>query len=531
MSPLTSTGGRTLRLALALGLVLILGSLACSDRESEPVTFRYHFNEVPVSLDPAKQLDVYSSGVIDRIFDTLTRLDRVSGHPEPGLAESYTVSDDGLTYELRLRPEARFHNGRRVLAEDVRYSWERLLDPTTKSPAAFLLEMIDGAAAFQAGKAESITGLEVPSPAVLRVRLAVPFGPFLAHLAFPSTAVVPREEVERLGDAFARQPLGSGPYRFVEWVEDFRIVLERFDDHGLHEPEVERLIYEVVSSESEALGMFRRGQFDLLSQVPIGQQSELRQTQSSHLRWFPGLSWGGFCFRTDQPPFDDPKVRRAFALAVDRDALARQLGELQFTPGLGILPQGVLGHSPETMARGYDPDRARDLLAEAGYPEAEGFPFLTYTTLLSERSEKIAKVLVTFLADLGIEAEYKMMGLDSMTKTISKGEARFFLRAWGAGYPDPELLTRPLFHSQGTNNDFAYGNPEVDRLLDLARIEIEPQKRNTLYSRVEALVLEDAPCVPLYQDNVVILLQDHWHDPPLGYSSAVIEIERIRRKR
>ena len=510
--------------------VLMLASsaalTACEAPEPEDLTFRYQLTAAPSTLDPARTGDVYSSGVIDRLFDGLMRLDRVRNVPEPELAASYSVSDDGLVYTFRLLPEARFHHGRPIRASDFKFSWERVLAPATGSPKAWLFELIDGADAFRAGEAESVAGIEAEDPHLLRVRLDKPFVPFLYHLARPAASVVPEEEVRALGESFARQPVGSGPFRFQSWEGD-RVTLAAFDDHARRPPEVRHLIYEIAGRD-EALRRYQVGELDLMSSIPAGSLASLRQTFSADLRLFPGTLWSGFCFRCDQEPFDDPRVRRAFSLAVDRDALVRELGELQRTASVGFVPQGIPGHEPSTLTHGLDLEQARGLLAEAAYPGGAGFPAQVYHADTREGQERIARFLIAAFSGLGVQVDHQAMDFSSRLKALKEGRLKLFFYSWGGEYPDPEPYLRPLFHSRGPSNAMAYSNPEVDRLLDAAQVESDPAHRRALYRRAEALIVGDAPCVALYQITAAILLRPRWQDIPVGYQRNYLEIELAR---
>ncbi|MCP4546685.1 MAG: ABC transporter substrate-binding protein [bacterium] len=490
------------------------------------MTFHYQLPATPVTLDPAKSGDGYSNGIIDRLFDGLMRLDRENNLPVRELADSYTVSDDGLVYEFRVNSEARFHNGRRVLASDFKYSWERLLDPEIRSPQAWLFELLRGVDDYRTRKANSVVGIEAEDPDLLRVHLREPFEPFLFHLARPAASAVPWEDIERLGESFGRRPVGSGPYRFVSWQENERVELAAFDDHPLHQPQVGRLIYEIESDGVEALRRYEAGELDLLSQLPAGRLRLFQQGHSADLRIFPGMNWFGFCFRCDQPPFDDPRVRRAFALAVNRDVLVGQLGDLQYTAAVGFLPQSIPGHDPATLIRGYDPDEAARLLAEAGYPNRRGFPALIYMRPIGEIEDLVEKFLMAAFPPLGVPMEPDKMPFDSLVKLRQEKRAPFFSRGWSGEYPHPESFLRPLFHSRGSDNDTGYQNTEVDHLLDAARTEPDANKRRALYRNAEKLIIADAPCVVLYHRTAAILLRPRWRNIPVGYLRAYLEIER-----
>jgi ABC-type transport system substrate-binding protein len=472
--------------APAVGLACLLATVlvACNDQQREPVAFHYQLGADPVTLDPALAGDITSFGVIGRVFDGLMRLDRVRGVPVPELAESFSVSEDGLVYEFQLVPNAHFHNGRQVLASDVKYSWERVLRPETGSPNVWLLDLIQGTERFRAGEADTVSGIEAQDPNLVRVRLSEPFAPFLYHLAVPAVSVVAREEVERLGDQFGEQPVGCGPYRLVSWDRDDQLVLDAFKEHHRHRPQVQQLVYLVIPETPEALRRYQTGELDLLTEIPGDSLASLQQAYAADLRVFPQMSWRGLCFRCDQSPFDDPRVRRAVALDYDREAFVGPADGTQHTAGAGFVPQTVLGHDPETLGSHYDPDRAKALFTEAGFPG----------------------------------------GRDQVLEVATEGE-QYFGFGWIGEYPDPEPFLRPLFHSRGESNQMAYSNPEVDRLLDAARAEQDSETRLALYHQAEALIIEDAPCVAILQPIEVILLQTRWRGIPVGYSEDWLEIE------
>ncbi len=499
---------------LVLALILLV---ACSDRNPQPVTFRYQLASAPNTLDPAQMGYLYSAAVIDRIFDGLLRLDRVHATPQPELAESYTVSADGLVYEFRLRNNARFHNHRPVRAADVKYSWERVLAPETDSPSAWFLDLIAGVRDFRDGSADHVSGIEVVDRFVVRVRLRKPFAPFPYHLAFAGLSIVPPEAVEP-----SFRPLGSGPFRFVRWKGQ-QIELAAFEDHPTRPPEVDRLVFQVIPGH-DALQLYFNGELDLVSQIPSGSLGLLKQTHPRDLHIFPDIGWYGFCFRCDQPPFDDIRLRRAFALAVDREELTRDLGELQYAPVRGFLPATLPGHDLQPEGAQRDPERAGQLLAAAGFAGGQGLP---PQVLITKADDDYAPFVVASLAQLGVAIRAEP---GWFIDEAFSGKYRLFRRGWVGDYPDPEPYLRPLFHSDGSANYTAYSNPAVDRLLDAAQIEQDPALRHSLYQRAEATIIADAPCVPLFEKTQAILLRPCWQGIPVGYEAKALEIELARQK-
>ncbi len=524
-------GGGPLILFLGGLLILLLawlGGCACDAPEPEPLTFRYHLPGKALTLDPARCGDQVSCGVVDRLFDGLMRLDRETDVPMPELAISHTVSDDGRSYEFELRSDARFHNGRSIDAFDVKYSWERLLALETASTQAWLFELIEGVEAFRAREVTAVTGIEVVDRHRLRIRLRQRFEPFLYHLTHPDASVVPREAVEELGPQFESKPIGSGPFRFVEWVPGVKIVLEAFDDHFLHQPQVQRLVYTVVPVRETAMKLYRNGQLDLVAAIPPASLPSLRKSHAKDLQTFRTLRWTGFCFRCDREPFDDRRVRRAFSMAMDREALVGELGELRYAASVGFLPPGIPGHDPATLTSGYDPDGAKEELAKAGYPKGFGFPSQVYEFVTNEVAERVATRLREAVSSLGVKMDLRAIDFRSLNEGRVQGRFNWFSQGWIAEYPGPEPFLRPLFHRLGSDNQMGYSNSEVDDLLDQARQEQEPDRREDLYRQAQDLIIDDAPCVVLLYRTEAILLRSQWKDIPVGFGSTFLEIEKAR---
>jgi peptide/nickel transport system substrate-binding protein/oligopeptide transport system substrate-binding protein len=506
---------------------LLLGLVACclGCCKSQPVTFRYHLPAEITVIDPARFTTHYTGGVINRVFDGLMTLDRLRNLPVPELAESYTISENRLVYRFYIHPQARFHHGRKVLASDVKYSWERLLDPELMSEGAWLLYPIEGAARFHAGEASSVTGITVEAPDCISVRLERPTASFLHHLTNAVTAIVPYEYADNRAE-FERHPVGCGPFRFIS-QEPGQVILEAFTEHYRHSAQVQRLIYLSETDLEVAVRRYHAGEIDLISRIPVGSLLSLQQGYAEDLHIFAGTSWYGFCLDCEQSPFNDRSIRRALALAIDREALVRDLGD-QFVPQSGFIPTTVPGYRPQRLSDSYDPGLARELLEAAGYPNGVGFPVIVYTTTAGRRQEVVFSWLKRSLAELGIELEVQVKSFQEVIQGSKVGGYSMFRLGWGGEFPTADVYLWPLFHSQGRSNRTGYCNPDVDLLLDAAAREPKQQERSALFAQAEELIIEDAPCVSLYQLNEAILLKPCWKGIPIGLHCASLEIEKAR---
>ncbi len=263
-----------------------------SGEDDSPLIFRFRIPGDPPSLDPIHSADLISQTVVNNIFDPLIRLDPATGELVPAIARKWEIEEGGLAFRFFLRKDVRFHNGRRLVAEDVRYSFERLLAPASASERPWILLPLKGARAFNNSEAARVEGIQTEGDSVVVLRLQEPYAPFLVQLSMVGASICPREEVERDGEsAYGQQPIGSGPFRFVEWQHDNRIVVERFDNYTVGpRSSLERVIFDVVPNISMALEKYRAGELDLLDQLPPGQIELVRKRLGEELHIWPGLS-------------------------------------------------------------------------------------------------------------------------------------------------------------------------------------------------------------------------------------------------
>ncbi len=501
--------------------------MACLPENEEPLTFRYHLGAPLVSLDPARATDLYSMAVIDRLFDGLLRFDLNTHQLVPELAGSYEVSEGGRVYDFFLVDSAHFHHGRPVVAADVKYSWERLFLQEVKPPFAQTLSLLEGADAVARGEAQQITGLEVLAEHHLRVRLMEPSPTFLLQIAQPSATVVPREEAERLGTRFEREPIGSGPFRFAASVGGSHVELKRWGQSARPLPEVEVLIFRIVADEHEALKLFKKGELDLVSRLPVNLTPEELDSVSDRLHKTPGLAWTGFCVRSDRPPFDDVRLRRALSLAIDRGPLVERLGATAYLAAASYLPPTIPIHDPSHLDAAYDLSRAQNLLEEAGFPSGQGLQEIVYATRPNAVDDLITNHIVDSLTSLGLNVRPVAMEFSALIDAIHEGRYDMFRWSWVGDYPDPEAYFHAGFQSNGPSNMMGFSDPAIDALLKQAEREVDPQQREQLFRQIDTDLLQQMPCVNLLYRTERVLLSKSWDGLMIG-NPFLVEVEKAR---
>ena len=460
-------------------------------------TLRAVFSSDPPTLDPAHATDLTSSAVIRQVFDALLELDEQL-RIVPALARSSTVSPDQRVYTFQVRRGVRFHNGRELKAADVKYSFER----AAKGKRPWVFEKISGARAFISGSVGDIAGIRVVDDLTVEFRLDQPFAPFLFLIAYDAASIVPREEVDKLGAGFASHPVGTGAFRFVSWRRDDQVVLERFPEHFRGPALLDRVVFRIIPAEITRYNEYVTGQLDV-TDIPTGR---CRAVQAdSRLRGeaavWPTLGTHGLRFNVERPPFGDARVRRAVAHAVDPSIIVQRLLEGCVLPAKGVIPPSLPGFSPDVKRLPLDRERARRLLADAGFPGGRGLPPIAFNFNTSDLNQRIAEVLQAQLKEIGIQLELRRLDWAAHIKLVDEGSAGFFRQGWIADYPDPENFLTVLFHSRNAGaagNTSRYRNPKLDRLFDEADAMPSGPARYKRYAEAEQIVLNDAVWISLY---------------------------------
>ena len=493
-------------LALAL-LCAVFGAYAAAQQGGRAVV---SFQVDVSTLDPAIGYDWQNWSIIKSLFDGLMDYEPGTTNLKPHLAESYTVSDDGLTYTFTLREGVKFHNGRELVAEDVKYSLERVLDPATQSPGQGFYLSIEGAQEFIDGQADEVVGIRVVDDRTIEFTTSEPDASFLHKLGLNFAHVVPREAVEAAGGDFGHQPVGTGGFKLREWVLGQRLVLERNPDYfeeGV--PYLDELVFEIGVDPNVAFLRLQRGEVDVLGDgIPSARFTEVMADPQLSQQVATGeqMQTGYVTINVTVPPFDDPRVRQALNMAVNKDRIVRIINN-RAVPANQVLPPLFEAHDPSYEGYPYDPQRARELLAEAGYPD--GFDTVLYAYNVAP-NDRIAQAIQADLAEIGVNVELRTQAQATVIEAGGAGEAPLIWSggmAWIADYPDPNNFYWPILacasNIPGGWNWARYCREDLEeraaRADTMAREE-QAAERNEEWRQIFLAIMEDAPWIPVFHE-------------------------------
>ena len=460
--------------------------------------YRRPLEFMPRTLDPPLATDIYSITIIQQLFDGLVQFDR-DLNVIPAIAKSWKISPDGLTYTFYLREGVKFHNGREVTSDDFVYSFTRIIDPKNKSPAAHLLEKVLGIKEFQEGKTDYVEGLRPSGKYIFELILSRPFSPFISALGTYHFKVVPREEIEKSGLEFAKTPIGTGPFKFF-LMEGEDIILEANPDYFEGGPYLNKIIFKIFhgAPREKILKEFKEGGLEE-SFIPPEEIDDIAKDQHFVFMKKPILSLRYYGFNSSSKPLNNKKLRKAMNFAIDKRLIISEIHKNQFNLAKSILPPGMPGHDPKRDTYPHDEIQAKRYLTEAGYGKDKNVPPLEFwCASKSDAAQRELNELKSQFNKIGIPVSiHYETNWPNFVSMLKANRTPVFMHAWYADFPDPDNFLGTLFHSQSKYNFTAYHNPEVDRLLDQARTERDYLKRMGIYRRIENIVLEDAPIIPM----------------------------------
>jgi peptide/nickel transport system substrate-binding protein/oligopeptide transport system substrate-binding protein len=491
----------------ALALLLALAGCGSADTTEFPNDMIVRINEDEVkSLDPQKISDLTSLRVASNLYEGLTRY-RPDGTVEPGLAESWQSSSDGLTWTFRLRKGLRFSDGAALDARTVAASLERLLAPETAAPNATLFETVSGIAA--------------PDARTLVLRLSAPYPAILELLAHPSAAALPVHRIARDPRGWTRTPAASGPYLLAHWDLHSRMQLAAnpayWDADRVRTP---KLAFLPIDDDQTAIRRFRAGQAHTLGDFPASQLGLLRARLGEAVRIAPYRGSYYWVFNTRKPPFDDVRVRRALSMAVDRDKIVEKLLGQGNSPAYGVVPPGLGGYGAAVRPAWADWPmerrliEARRLLVAAGYgPDRPLVIEARFNSDVDHR--RIGIALASFWKPLGVQLRLFNTEATLHFAALKSGDFTLARSGWIGDLSAPENFLAIHRSNAGALNYSGYRSIAYDRAMATGLAEPDPARRNARFATTEAILVEDAPMLPIYfyvAKNLVSPCLTGWQD-------------------
>ncbi len=472
---------KRLTLTVLLLLVLLATSLSAAAPRKGGI-LRVGLREDPPRLDPHQSTAAVDRQVFQSLFDKLVDIDQ-NLEIVPMLATSWQIRDGGRTYIFKLRPNVVFHDGTPFNADAVKFNFERMLDPAFGSPRRSEVNLV-----------KTVTAVD---DLTVAITLEKPFSPFLAVLSDRAGMMVSPTAAKRLGKNFVLEPVGTGPYKFVEKRPQERVVLERFDRYwDKNAGFVDRIIFRTFVDENVRLANLRAGELDIIDELPFAEIPKLKTDPSIRVLERTGLNWDGAWIMVAGPPFNNKALRQAVNAAIDRRTFVKVVFGETAEPANGPFPPGMFAYDIPQNAR--IPERnlelARQKLREGGQPN--GFAFTLKTTPGRFRQQE-AQVIQSMAGEVGIKVTIELVEFGALLSQLDAHKFEVALLGW-SGRPDPDGNIYGFFVTGGGLNNSAYSNSNVDVLLDAARILTTPDHRKRTYAQILDILNNDLPYLFLY---------------------------------
>lgn len=489
---------------LSTVLVLLITATGCGGGGSKKEALVVAQGADAKSLDPHASNDGPSAHIRTQIYNTLVKITE-EVEMEPALAESWEKIDD-TTWEFKLREGVKFHNDEELKASDVVFSLERMKE---SEEVAHIIEAIES--------------VEAKDDYTVIIKTEEPFGPLLAHLSHPCTAILSEKAVTEAGDEYDQHPIGTGPFKFVDWKAGDKITLERFDDYFEGPANVKDLVFQVVPEATNRTIGLESGEIDIAYDIEPIDLERVEEHENLELISEPGLETTYAGFNCEKEPFDDPKVRQAINYAIDVDEIIDVVMEGAGKKAISPINENVIGYKDDLDLYDYNPEKAKELLKEAGY--ADGF---TTTLWLNDENPvrgRIAEIIQAQLKEVNIDVELESVEWAAFLDRTAQGEHDIFILGWTTETGDADYGLYPLFHSSqhgGAGNRTFYTNSEVDKLLEEGRVCTDEKERLETYGKAQELIVEDAPEIFLYFENQNTGIQNYvkgFKSHPTGHHS------------
>ena len=490
----------------------------------------------PETIDPALNSAVDGANMIIHAFEGLLKFDK-NNDVVPGLAESYEVSDDGITWTFHLRDGLKWSDGSDLCADDFVYSWKRVVDPMTAAPYGYdLMNYVKGFEEASEGNLDALA-VSAPDKNTFVVELKSPCVYFDKICAFAVMVPVQQATIEANGESWSVNPdtyVTDGPYYMTEYTDGLQIVFEKnpyyWDAANIT---FDTIVWHLIEDANAAYSAYQNNEIDMIKDVPTEEIPSLEGSSEFYIEPIMGTYY--VTFNTKKAPFDDPKVREALSLAIDRKYVAETIMQGIYSPATNFVGPGVSdeksGSSFEDVTKekygdhfdieNYDADieKAKALLAEAGYPNGEGFPEFNYLTNDSGYHKPVAEYLQSAWADLGLNMNVNIQEWKTVTADRRAGNFDVARNGWIYDWDDPSNMINLLETGNG-NNDGKYSNPDFDKAVDDARNTTDLAEHYDLLHQAEQILLDDAAMAPVAYYNDFWLQKDNlkntWHSPS-GY--------------
>jgi len=506
-------------------VVMGIVTLVCVSILALPVlgaetVLRWNLATEPPTLDPALATDTTSVFVDEQLFLGLTDFDDETMEVTPELAKEWRPSEDGLVWTFILRDDVKWTDGKPVTAYDVEYGVKRTLDPATASDYAYVLYIIKGAEDYNAGKVKDpdTVGVKAVGDWIVRFELNHPAGYFPAVAGMWIAKPQPKETIEKWGDKWTEPEyiVTNGPYKLKEWVhEDHLVMVKNPDYYEADKVQIDKIDCVMVVEASTAQSLYEGGELDVQEDIPLEDMDRLKADPvlSKELYIAPRLCTYYYGFNNEKFPFDNPLVRKAFASAIDRETLIATVLKGEQKPATTFVCPGNFGWVDPSEEIGYpfSPERARKLLAEAGYPGGKGFPEVTLMFNTSESHRKIAQVIQAMWRQvLGVKVNLANQEWKVYLKTCAEDASQIYRIGWCSDYPDANNWLNDVFNSKSESNYANFSNPEFDKLIEAAAAESDPAKRKEMYKEAERILCEtDCAIAPIYWYTRVVLTKPY----------------------
>jgi len=503
-------------IAVLLALITLASLTAGCGKTGKEAVFRYALEAEPATLDPARSTAIPESLVELHIFEGLTRFD-AQNQPVPGVAEKWEMSPDGLKYVFYLRNNARWSNGEPVTAQDFEFAWKRVLDPALASENAYMLYPLKNGQAYNEQKATADeVGVKAVGEHILEVTLEKPTAYFLSLTSFHAFYPLHRPTVTAQPDTWAGDTatlIGNGPFKISHWVHSGKIEFVKNEQYwDAAAVKLTKMEWPISDSQTTRLAMVENKQADMMVEPPVVEFDRLSQTGLLKISPFIGTYY--YVFNTRKAPFDNVKVRTAFALAITREALVNNVVKGGKKPAYAWVAPGLLNPATGSDFRveggnfaGEDAALAQRLLAEAGYPGGAGLPPVTLLYNTGELHKSIAEALqAMWKKNLGVDVTLTNQETKVFLASRAQGEFQIARASWVGDYADP-MTFMDVF--KDPTNDAKYNNPAYNSLIEQAQATVDQTVRMTAMHTAEKMLFDEAVIIPIYFTTQPLVAQPY----------------------